>query len=408
QLAEATAYLKKELEKIADLKEVKDDNSIGRRELQMELKPQAYFLGFSQGEIAKQVRQGFFGEEVQRFQKGKDELRIWVRYPKSGRLSFGQLENMKIKQSGKEFYFKDLVDYNIERGIADIKHFQANRTVTVDAELTNPYAELPPILKKVNEEIVPQVLSNFPSVKVESGGQARQSNKALNELLLFFGGAFLIIIILIMVTFRSFYQGILVISMIPLGWIGSCWGHGIESFRSHLFDAQHPGFPVSLLSAWGMIALSGVIINDAVVFLDKYNRNLKTGMRVYDAAYDAGVSRFRPIMLTSITTVVGLYPLILEKSFQAQFLIPMAISVAYGVLIGTFIILLFFPVLIVIFNDIRVWAKWLWAGQRPEREEVERVIIDRSKDTLLELPSGNGLNGNGQHHEKEDIVLTKS
>ena len=406
QLAKATAFLKSELESFSDLKEVKDDNNIGRRELQMELKPQAYFLGFSQGEIAKQVRQGFFGEEVQRFQKGKDELRIWVRYPKSGRLSFGQLENMKVKQSGKEFYFKDLVDYDIERGIADIRHYQASRTVTVDAELTNPYAELPPILERINNEVLPALTAKFPSVKIESGGQARESNKAMTELVMSFGGAFLIMVILIMITFRSFYQGILVISMIPLGWIGSTWGHGLESFRSHLFNPEHPGFPVSLLSAWGMIALSGVIINDAVVFLDKYNRNLKEGMRVYDAAFDAGINRFRPIMLTSITTVVGLYPLILETSFQAQFLIPMAISVAYGVLIGTFIILLFFPVLIVIFNDVRIGAKWLWTGQKPSREDVERVVIDKDKDALLVKPNPfeNGQNGNGSisHHNGVD------
>ena len=144
----------------------------------------------------------------QRFQKGKDEVKIWVRYPKSGRLSFGQLENMKLKQGGKEFYFKDLVDYDIERGVSSIKHYQASRTVTIDAELSNPYAELPPILERVNKEIVPQVLAKFPSIKIESGGQARESNKAIGELVLFFGGAFLIIVILIMITFRSFYQGI--------------------------------------------------------------------------------------------------------------------------------------------------------------------------------------------------------
>ncbi len=376
----ATAFLKNELQQMEELKEVNDDNNIGNRELQMELTPQAYFVGFSQGEIAKQIRQGFFGEEVQRFQKGKDEIRVWVRYPKSDRISLGQLENIKLKQGESEYYFKDLVDYSIERGIADIQHYQTNRTVTVDAELTDPYAELPPILARINNDIVPRMLEQFPTVKTESGGQAKESNKAMVELVTFFGGAFLIIIILIMITFRSFYQAMLVITMIPIGWIGSAWGHGIESFRALLFNAEHPGFPISLLSAWGMIALSGVIINDAVVFLDKYNRNLKEGMNVNEAAYDAGVSRFRPIILTSLTTVLGLYPLILEKSFQAQFLIPMAISVAYGVLIGTFIILLFFPVLIVIYNDIRVWAKWLWTGKKPTREEVERVIIDMKKN----------------------------
>ncbi len=188
------------------------------------------------------------------------------------------------------------------------------------------------------------------------------------EIGLYFGGAFLLIFFVIMITFRSFYQAVLVISMIPLGWLGASFGHGIE------------GHPVSLLSAWGMIALSGVIINDAVVFLAKFNSLVKDeGMPVKDAAFEAGQARFRAIMLTSITTVLGLYPLIMETSFQAQFLIPMAISVAYGVLVGTFIILLFFPVLILFFNDVRRYAKWFWTGKKPNREEVERVIIDDTR-----------------------------
>lgn len=384
ELEGAKDFLKKELGAMSELKEVLDDNTVGRRELLLELTPQAYFAGLSQGEIAKQIRQGFFGEEVQRFQKGKDEVRVWVRYPKSGRMSISQLDDMKVKQGEHDYYLRDMVDYEIERGIADIRHYQTARTVTVDAELTDPYAELPPILSQINEGIVPRMLAKFPSVRLESGGQGRESTKAMQELLTYFGGALLIIVILIMITFRSFYQGIIIISMIPLGWLGAMWGHGLESFRAGLFDNDHPGFPVSLLSAWGMIALSGVIINDAVVFLDKYNRNLKDGMKVYDAAYDAGISRFRPIMLTSLTTVLGLYPLILEKSFQAQFLIPMAISVAYGIFFGTFIILLFFPVLIVFFNEVRVASWWLWTGSKPLNEEVERVIIDAEKEELLD------------------------
>lgn len=163
--------------------------------------------------------------------------------------------------------------------------------------------------------------------------------------------------------------------MIPLGWFGAMLGHGVESWITPGAD-----FPVSLLSVWGMVALSGVIINDAVVFLAKFNQLVKDeGMTVYQAAYNAGLSRFRPIMLTSLTTVLGLYPLIKETSFQAQFLIPMAISVAYGVLVGTFIILMFFPVLILMFNDVRRAFKWLWTGQKPTREEVERVLIDERR-----------------------------
>ena len=153
------------------------------------------------------------------------------------------------------------------------------------------------------------------------------------------------------------------------------FGHGIESWINPNAD-----FPVSILSAWGMFALSGVIINDAVVFLAKFNSLVKDeGMTVYQAAYNAGIARFRAIMLTSLTTVAGLYPLIKETSFQAQFLIPMAISVAYGVLFGTVVILLFFPVFILLFNDVRRALRWLWTGEKPAREDVERVLIDEKR-----------------------------
>jgi multidrug efflux pump subunit AcrB len=392
ELEAARLFLKEELKKVADLKEVVDDTEIGKREVQFDLTPQAYFAGLTHSDIATQIRQGFFGEEVQRLQKGNDEVRVWVRYPDSGRLTFNQLEDMKIKTvNGQEYPLTQMASYTIDRGLAGIKHFNANRAVTVEAELLNPFAEVPPIQKNVNETIIPVLKSNFPGITVDFGGQAEESARASAEIGLYFGGAFLVIAFLIMITFRSFYQTILVMSMIPLGWIGACIGHGIE------------GKPVSLLSAWGMIALSGVIINDAVVFLAKYNLNLKEGMRAYDAAFSAGIARFRPIILTSITTVLGLFPLIREGSFQAQFLIPMAVSVAYGVLIGTFIILLFFPVMILYFNDVRRYAKWLWTGKKPTPEEVERIVIDSKKDAMFEGMEidflGNGIKSKPQLQE---------
>jgi len=151
--------------------------------------------------------------------------------------------------------------------------------------------------------------------------------------------------------------------MIPLSMLGVFWGHGIH------------GKPLSLMSMWGMVALTGVIINDAIVFLSKYDRSLLEGKKVHDAIVEAGKLRLRPIILTTVTTSVGLFPIILEKSVQAQFLIPMAISLAYGVAIGTVFILIFFPVLIMLLNDVRVYLKYLWTGIRPEREEVEVAII---------------------------------
>jgi len=372
ELREAKDFLKSELANISELKDIQDNVAIGRREMLFDLNPQAYFLGLSHDNITNQVRQGFFGEEVQRLQKGDDEVRVWVRYPKSGRLNLGQLEDMKIKtNSGEEYPLTQVADYDIERGISGIKHYNTSRAVTIDADMVDPFGEVPPILKKVQEDIVPRLEASYPTVKVDYGGQAQESARAGQEIGLYFGGAFLLIFFIIMITFKSFYQAVLILMMIPLGWLGAAFGHGIE------------GHPVSLLSAWGMIALSGVIINDAVVFLAKFNSLIKDeGQSVYQAAYNAGLARFRAIMLTSITTVFGLWPLIMETSFQAQFLIPMAISVAYGVLIGTFIILLFFPVLILVFNDVRMYAKWLWTGDKPEREDVERVLIDakRMKD----------------------------
>lgn len=369
ELREAKEYLKAELGKITDLKDIEDNVAIGRREMLFDLTPEAYFLGLTHNDITKQIRQGFFGEEVQRLQKGDDEIRVWVRYPSSGRLNIGQLEDMKVKTpNGEQYPLSQLSEYKVERGISGIRHFNSNRAVTVEADLVDPFAEVPPIQNKVQNEIIPQLQAKFPTVKVDYGGQAKESARAGQEIGLFFGGAFLLIFFIIMITFRSFYQAVMIILMIPLGWIGASIGHGIE------------GHPVSLLSAWGMIALSGVIINDAVVFLAKYNSLVKDeGQSVYQAAYNAGIARFRAIMLTSITTVVGLWPLIVEKSFQAQFLIPMAIAVAYGVLIGTFIILLFFPVIILVFNDVRRYAKWLWTGDKPTREDVERVLIDEQR-----------------------------
>lgn len=371
QLQEAKDYLKAELNKITDLKDVQDNVAVGNREMLFDLNPEAYFLGLNHTEITKQVRQGFFGEEVQRLQKGDDEVRVWVRYPGSGRLNVGQLEDMKIKTTdGKQLPLRQLTSYTIERGVSGIKHYDADRAVTVEADMVDPFGEVPPILAKVTDEIVPKLKRQYPTVMVDYGGQAKESARAGKEIGMYFGGAFVLIFFVVMITFRSFYQAVMIIAMIPLGWLGAAWGHGIE------------GHPVSILSAWGMIALSGVIINDAVVFLAKFNSLVKDdGLSVYDAAYEAGIARFRAIMLTSITTVVGLWPLIMETSFQAQFLIPMAISVAYGVLVGTFVILLFFPVLIMVFNDVRRYAKWLWTGTKPSREGVERVIIDQERMT---------------------------
>jgi len=384
ELDHAKAFLLSRLKDFNQLKNITENNSVGKREVRLKLKPKAYLLGLNQMKIASLVRQGFYGDQAQRLQVGKDEVRVWVRYPKSDRLNLSQLENMRIKTPLGNYPLKELAEYTIERGPVSIKHYNGKREVRIDADLLDLYAPVPPIIAEINKTILPELKAHYPGISVQYQGQQKDSDTAGKEMAKYFMVAFLIMVFIIMIHFRSFTQGIIILLMIPLGWLGAVWGHGIE------------GHAVSMLSAWGMVALSGVIINDAVVFLSKYNSLLLEGFYPKEAVFKAGMARFRAIMLTTITTVLGLYPLILEKSFQAQFLIPMSISLAYGVLFGTSFILMFFPSLILVLNDMKRLYKggkrWLfpkkiqvngeWVNEEfkwPTEMEAEPVIRDSKR-----------------------------
>ncbi len=369
ELEQAKQFLISELHNLPALENIEDNNAQGKQEIKLELKPKAYFLGLSQAEISNQVRQGFYGGQVQRLQDGKDELRVWVRYPKEDRLNIGQLENMKIKTANGEYPLTELVTYEIERGPVNIQRYNSSREVRVESDLVDPYEPVPPILAKINSDIVPELQAKYPGVRLEYQGQQKTSNEALADMQKLFTIAFGIIILILIVHFKSVSHAAIIIMMIPLSFLGAAWGHGLH------------GHPISILSAWGMVALSGVIVNDAVVFLSKYNSLLLEGYKVEEAAFRAGIKRFRAILLTTITTVLGLFPIILETSFQAQFLIPMAISLAYGVMVGTGFILIFFPVLILTLNDTKLWIKNLLRDKNvyPEQfrpEDVETAIAN--------------------------------
>ena len=379
ELEKAKNYTKTALMSRADLKDITDSNIPGKREININLKPQAYVLGMTHNEITRQIRQGFFGDEAQRLQIGQDEVRVWVRYPESDRKSLGGLEQIKIRTTdGSEFPLTDLVEYETKRGIVSIKHLNGARENRVEAELSDPKLAAQPIIQDLRENLLPDLATQFPGVSVSFEGQARQGDR--------FGGSLLVaapilligIYLLLSLTFNSFAQATLILLMIPLGILGAAIGHMIE------------GKPLSILSMYGIVALSGVIVNDAVVFADKYNRLIKQGHKVASAIFYAGKARFRPIILTSLTTIIGLFPLIRDTSATAQFLVPMAISVAYGILFGTMFILTIFPALIVVYNDILVlwkWVKnWLWNadGRLPGRTEVEPSFVLEQKIKKLQ------------------------
>jgi multidrug efflux pump subunit AcrB len=305
------------------------------------------------------VRQGFYGGQAQRLQVGRDELRIWVRYPAEGRERIGQLENMKVQTPAGVYPLSELVDYEMKRGPVNIQRFNGKREMRVDADMVDPDASVTDVLEQIRREILPELQLLYPGITVEFQGQQKESARNMNDLMFLFPMAFLAIIFILMVNFKSFEQPLLILIMIPMAILGSIWGHGIH------------GKPLSILSLWGVVALTGVIVNDAVVFLAKYNLLITEGKKVKDAIIESGKMRLRPIILTTLTTSFGLFPLILETSFQAQFLIPMAISLVYGVAFGTMFILLFFPALIMILNDIRRILREMWHGRKFEPEEVE-------------------------------------
>jgi len=370
-------FLISKLSELPQLKDVVNTNAMGKQEILLKLKPKAYMLGLDESTIATQVRQGFFGGQAQRLQEGRDELRVYVRYPGEGRERIGQMEKMKIKTPQGDYPLSELVNYEMRRGPVNIQRYNGKREIRVNAAMVDPDASVTDVVEQINSEIIPELHLMYPGIRVEFQGQQKESDRNMADLMYLFPLAFLAIVFILMINFKSFEQPFIILVMIPISILGAIWGHGIH------------GKPISINSLWGIVALCGVVVNDAVVYLEKFNLLIEQGLKVKDAIIQAGKSRLRPIILTTITTSFGLFPLVLEHSFQAQFLIPMAISLVYGVAFGTLFLLLFFPALILILNDYRCAVRKLWHGKTYEREEVEIAWIHSQRkvdDNVAELP----------------------
>ncbi|WBX77923.1 efflux RND transporter permease subunit [Tenacibaculum ovolyticum] len=365
ELKAAKNELKSELNKNQDLKDVTDNDPQGIKEIKIKLKDNAYLLGLTLRDVMRQVRSGFFGLQVQRFQRGQDEIRVWVRYDREERSSIKNLDDMRISTiPGTKVPFSEIASYQIERGEISINHLEGQREIKIDADLKGAEASATDILDDIKQRIMPQIKAKYPSITALYEGQNREASKVSSSAALVGPIILLLIYIVIVFTFRSYGQPLMLLLMVPFSLIGVAWGHWFH------------GFAVNILSLLGIIALIGIMVNDGLVLISKFNSYLKEGMEYEEALFAAGKSRFRAIFLTTITTVAGLAPLIFETSRQAQFLIPMAISIAYGIVIATFLTLLTLPVLLSISNYSKVYVKWLWNGKKPNREEVERAIIE--------------------------------
>ncbi len=364
ELELAKEELKSELKNIPSLRDVMDNDPKGIKEIDVKLKPKAHLLGLTLQDILGQVRSGFFGKEVQRLQRGRDQVKVWVRYNEEYRTAISNLDDMRIiTQSGDRIPFGEIASYEIQRGTVDISHLDGKREIKVEADLMDENTSATDMMAEVSENIVPDIIAKYPSVSVKYEGQNREAEKTKKSAKVVLSVVFFLIFAVITFTFRSFGQTTLIMLLIPFSSVGVLWGHWLHDMQ------------LNILSALGIVALVGILVNDSLVLVSKLNSYLKEGHKFDEALLHAGFSRFRPIFLTSLTTVAGLTPLIyFEKSLQAQFLIPMAISISYGIAFSTILTLLLLPLMLKSFNSLKRTIHWIWEGEWVEPEVVERAI----------------------------------
>ncbi len=364
-LRSAADRISEALRQYPGLYDIADSFRAGKRQLSLDITPEAEAAGLSLANLARQVRQAFYGEEVQRIQRGRDDVRVMVRYPDDQRRSIGDLERLRIRlpprpgapgaspDAGTQVPFSVAGRLSSERGFATIERTDRKRTVNVTADIDLNQANANTIVADLTANVLPTILADYRGVSFSLEGEQQEQRETVAALIRSFVFAMFVIYALLAVPFRSYLQPMIVMTAVPFGIIGAIWGHVLM------------GQGLTMLSIFGIVALTGVVVNDSLVLVDFINRARRAGASIEEAIRDAGAARFRPIILTSLTTFVGLTPLLLERSVQAQFLIPMAISLAFGVLFATVIILLLVPVTYVILEDVKTLGRRL-LGRREE------------------------------------------
>jgi multidrug efflux pump subunit AcrB len=340
QLRSAAAMLAAALARYPGVTDIRDSHRDGKQELHIEVLPEAEALGLSVQDVGRQVRQAFYGAEAQRIQRGRDEVKVMVRYPAAARRSLRDVENLRIRlPDGTAVPFPSVAHAEIERGAASLSRIDRERRVLVTADLDDRVANAVEISEVIRSELMPGIMARFPGLDWGFRGEQRERLEAMGSLRLAAFVALLSIFILIAVPLRSYLQAIVIMLTIPFGYVGAVLGHWLCQFE------------MSFLSMIGIMACAGVVVNDSLVLVTFMNRLREAGHGVHEAAVLAGSRRFRPIMLTSLTTFVGLVPVMLETSMQAQFVIPMAISLGFGVLVATGFTLFLIPAAMLVVDD---------------------------------------------------------
>jgi multidrug efflux pump subunit AcrB len=383
QLRRAGDAVKTRLAATPGVYDITDSWRDGKEELKLRILPSAEALGLSLRDLARQVRQAFYGEEAQRIQRGRDDVKVMVRYPREERRSLGDLDELRIRTpEGGEvpFYAVALADRG--RGYATIKRADRQRVIDVVAEVDAKKANANQIRRDLQAEFLPQLVAANPGLSFSFEGEQREQQKTLTALARNFAFALIFIYALLAVPLRSYAQPLIIMSVIPFGLVGAIAGHLLL------------GLQFSMMSVFGVVALSGVVVNSSLVLVHYINGRRAAGLPLEEAVRTAGVARFRPIVLTSVTTFAGLTPLLLERSMGAQFLIPMAASLAFGVIFATSISLFVLPCSYLILQDLAAWWRGPAAADDASADDtpprLAPVVVPLPEETRRRAAPGDG------------------
>jgi multidrug efflux pump subunit AcrB len=356
----AANELKDNLATYKGVYQIQHDPRHGKNEIKLSLKPEAAALGLSVADLARQVYAGYFGEEALRLQRGRDDVRVRVRYPQDERKQIAEFERARIRTpQGNEVPLLSVANIEYGPGLSQIQRANGQRRVSVTAELDTVTASADDIIGDLSDGFFAQLERDHPGMRVELRGEKQKMRESLGSLTVTYpmalGGMFLIIATI----FRSYLQPLVIMMSVPFGIIGAIIAHMVF------------GYAISLMSIFGIVALSGVVVNDSIVLIDYINQQMRSGVGVMRAIRNGGGRRFRAIILNSVTTVIGLGPLLSSRDVQAQFLIPMALSIAAGVGFATVLTLILIPSLLAIMSDLRLFTHYMIHGRWPKREDVE-------------------------------------
>ena len=362
-MREAAARLETELGTYPGVLDISNDFRPGKMEVQLALKPAGRVLGVTLADLAGQVNQGFYGAEALRLQRGRDDVKVVIRYPEAERRSLGDLDNIRIRTpNGGEVPFGEVATATLRRGFSVIKRTDRQRALSVTADVDSTKANAEKILADLEADFLPRLLADYENMRYSFEGQHKETQRSVGSLFRGFIIAMLLVYTILAVIFRSYAQPLVVMSVIPFGFIGAVIGHLVM------------GHVLSLISLFGLVALSGVLVNDSLVLVDFINRARREGAPLFEAVLAGGQKRFRAIILTSVTTVAGLSPILFEKSVQAQFLIPMAISMSFGLMGATVLVLILVPALYLLLHDVQSIWRWLRTGSFAETSHDPALV----------------------------------